>query len=82
MCRNPSVLGVYEDHCKVWGVRDNLNVNFVKKILSLSNSKGPQDVIDQVHADLTKQHQEHMFNPFLRLIGNALISLVPFWVEH
>lgn len=31
MCRNQSVLGIYEDHCKVWGIRDNLNVNFCQE---------------------------------------------------
>lgn len=56
------------------GVRENLNIMFVKKILRSLNNKRTQELIDQEHVDLKKQHEKHMFNSFSRLIGKALIS--------
>lgn len=59
---------IFTDFSQGWGVCNSLNLPFVKKMQALSsNVNVRQQSIFEVGRSLDLKHQDHMFNPFLRL---------------
>lgn len=69
LCKEANHLAVFDLYTKSFGVRDGLNASFVKTIQGLHSKKVPQVSIDEAHLEMTNDHMDEMFNPFLRLIG-------------
>lgn len=62
-------MGTFEDKSKQWGIRENLNLKFVKDIQRLHRTEQPKHIINLTHGNLAAESGDHLFNPFLRLQG-------------
>lgn len=59
---------IFDDRSKGWGIRDSLNLNFVKEMQALAKAgQQSQLSIIGVGQGLDAKHKDHLFNPFLRL---------------
>ncbi|KAH9815040.1 hypothetical protein DFH28DRAFT_1166770 [Melampsora americana] len=70
LAQQPGNIGVFDTESAAAGLRDSLNMEFVKLVQNLHRDSAiKQSDIDRMCHDLNKEFGERLFNPFLRLKG-------------
>lgn len=83
LCKHPDNISRFDTHSTSWGIRDHLNLQFVKKVQDLhrDHDRNPPASILKHCKALEVEHGSHMFNPFLRLKGVTTLKL-PYFFGH
>lgn len=72
LAQRPGTIGAFESESALLGIRDALNMFFVKKVQDLHRDpKITKEDVAKLCKDLNDVFKDRLFNPFIRLKGRS-----------